>query len=236
MDTHTAHMRIVLVRPQLGENVGFVARLIKNFAVGELALVAPVSGWRDGALRTASMCPQVVEAAREFDVVADAIADRSRVVGFTARAGSERSVTPLENLESSDGSTALVFGNERTGLSQEESTHCTELVRIDAPGLSSLNLSHAVGLALWEWRRSPPTATEPPVGLASASDKERFIAQATEVLASLGFRVGDPHFAGMVDRLVRGARLQTRDLRMLHRLVTHAAWLRDGGPETTEAR
>jgi tRNA C32,U32 (ribose-2'-O)-methylase TrmJ len=217
MDTHTAHMRIVLVRPQLGENVGFVARLIKNFAVGELALVAPVSGWRDGALRTASMCPQVVEAAREFDVVADAIADRSRVVGFTARAGSERSVTPLENLEPSDGSTALVFGNERTGLSQEESTHCTEL-------------------ALWEWRRSPPTATEPPVGLASASDKERFIAQATEVLASLGFRVGDPHFAGMVDRLVRGARLQTRDLRMLHRLVTHAAWLRDGGPETTEAR
>lgn len=153
-------LRIVLARPQLGENIGFVLRLCANHDVDDVVLVAPRENWRAGAERTASMCTDRIEGLRvEADLEA-ALADRQHIFGLTARVGRERRPLAVEALgalagECDDARVALLFGNEESGLDSRETACCTQLVRIDRPGLSSLNLSHAVAITCTNGRADP---------------------------------------------------------------------------------
>lgn len=224
----TAKPRVVLARPRIGENIGFIVRLCANFGISELVLVAPAEGWREAAERPASMC---LERLREVRVVPDletALADCSHTWGLTARAGRDRPVRRLQQMSPpASGRTALVFGNEESGLDAREAALCNELFSVQLPGLTSLNLSHAVSVALYEWSRSEPAKSESYVAAMTLEERRRLADHALSTLGSIGFPVEHAHYEQMMRRLVVGGTIETRDGRMVHRLLRHLDYLRE---------
>ncbi|QKV18030.1 RNA methyltransferase [Oricola thermophila] len=155
---------IVLVEPQLGENIGMVARAMGNFGLADLRLVTPRDGWPNPkAEAAASGAVHVLEGARLFDSVADAIADCSYVVATTARQrdGFKRVLGPVDaarNLRATHRRSqagAILFGRERFGLYNEEVGLADDIVTFPVnPAFASLNLAQAVLLMSYEWMKS----------------------------------------------------------------------------------
>ncbi|WP_425418589.1 RNA methyltransferase [Oricola indica] len=155
---------IVLVEPQLGENIGMVARAMANFGLAELRIVSPRDGWPNPkAEAAASGAIHVLEGARLFDSVADALTDCSYVVATTARQreGFKTVLGPMqaaENLRAHFGvgtRTAILFGRERFGLDNAEVGLADDIVTFPVnPAFASLNLAQAVLLMSYEWMKS----------------------------------------------------------------------------------
>jgi tRNA/rRNA methyltransferase len=151
---------IVLVRPQLGENIGKAARAMLNFGLTDLRLVSPRDGWPNpSAGPSASGADVVLEGARIFESVADAVADCSHVYATTVR---KRGLTlPVVSPEeagravhASDGPSAFLFGAERSGLETEEVALAGKIVTVPVnPEFRSLNLAQAVILIAYEWSK-----------------------------------------------------------------------------------
>jgi len=151
---------IVLVRPQLGENIGKAARAMLNFGLTDLRLVAPRDGWPNpSAGPAAAGADLVLEQARVFDTVAQAVADCSHVYATTVR---KRGlvmpvVSPEEagrEVQFNDGPSAFLFGAERSGLETEEVALAGKIVTVPVnPDFRSLNLAQAVILIAYEWSR-----------------------------------------------------------------------------------
>ena len=229
--------RIVLCRPQSGENVGFVVRICANFGIEDLVLVEPVEDWLDGARRTACMCADLLERTRIESELATAVADRSEVFGFTARTGRDREVQDLSafklRAKTATSKPAWVFGNEESGLDHQEASLCTQLYRISVPGMASMNLSHAVAIAVFAGfagsrERNPAApAAETPHPLLDIAGKERLLERIKNVVGRSGLPVDDFQFSPSVKRLLLAREIQTRDARTLHRLLTHASHLMD---------
>jgi tRNA/rRNA methyltransferase len=160
---------VVLVRPQMGENIGMAARAMANFGLGVMRLVAPRDGWgvghpvREAALDAAVGARAIVEAAPWFPSVEAAIADCHRVHATTAR-GRDQAKPVLDAEEcvaeclarGSDGQrSAVLFGPERTGLDNEEVALADTIVSYPVdPAHPSINLAQAVGLLAYEWRKT----------------------------------------------------------------------------------
>lgn len=162
---------VVLVQPQLGQNIGKAARAMLNFGLTEMRLVAPRDGWPNpDAGPAASGADLVLEQARVFGTVAEAIADCSQVFASTVR--KRDIVTPVVGPEqmaaaihSSAGRSAILFGPERSGLATEDVVLASHIVTVPInPDFGSLNLAQAVILLAYEWSRgqalSQPTAFE----------------------------------------------------------------------------
>ena len=162
---------IVLVRPQLGENIGKAARAMLNFGLTELRLVTPRDGWPNpSAGPAASGADAVLERALVFDSVAEAVADCAHVYATTVR---KRGVTkPVLTPEAAaravhaDSSlSAILFGPERSGLETDDVALARTIITVPInPEFGSLNLAQAVILVAYEWSKgvgleSPP-ATE----------------------------------------------------------------------------
>jgi tRNA/rRNA methyltransferase len=154
---------IILSHPQLGENIGAAARAMANFGLSDLRLVAPRAGWpNQKAVAMAAGAANLVESARLFDSVADALADLHRVYATTARdRGIAREVlTPSEAAKrlraaSARGEkTGILFGNERAGLDNEEISLCDCVITIPTAEFASINLAQAVLIASYEWLRA----------------------------------------------------------------------------------
>lgn len=188
---------IVLVRPQLGQNIGKAARAMLNFGLTELRLVAPRDGWPNpDAGPAASGADPVLEKAQIFDTVADAIADCGLVFASTVRRRDliMPVVGPEEmarEIHSSVGRAAILFGPERSGLESEDVALANRIVTVPInPEFGSLNLAQAVILVAYEWSRgadlSQPTAKaiEPPAPMA---DLEGLIGQFDESLENAGY-------------------------------------------------
>ena len=160
---------IVLVRPQLGQNIGACARAMLNFGLTDLRLVAPRDGWPNAdAGPAASGADEVLAAARVFDSVQDAVADLSYVYATTVR-GRELTrsvVTPAHaatEMRTRGARSGLLFGAERSGLLTDELVVANAILTVPVnPSFGSLNLAQAVLLAAYEWHRTgdktPPTA------------------------------------------------------------------------------
>jgi len=161
---------VILVRPQMGENIGAVARAMSNFGLSELRLVAPRDGWPNSkAKKTASGAESLIESAKLYPDFTSAIADIHIAYATTARPRDmeKRVVEPEEAMReisamirSSDhpiiGSaikTALVFGPERAGLENEEITWCDTLITIPTAENHSLNLAQSAVILGYEWRK-----------------------------------------------------------------------------------
>lgn len=155
---------IILVEPQLGENIGMVARAMANFGLTELRLVNPRDGWpSDKARAAASRADHVIDAVRVFDDLPSAIADLNFVFATTARErdGFKRVAGPVEagralRARAAQGQrTGILFGRERFGLSNEEVGLADEIVTFPVdPTFASLNIAQAVLLMSYEWRKS----------------------------------------------------------------------------------
>ena len=169
--TGTSKPVIILVRPQLGQNIGKAARAMLNFGLTEMRLVAPRDGWPNpDAGPAASGADVVLEQAQVFESVADAIADCSTVFASTVRR--RDLVMPVlgpeemaDQIRASVERSGILFGAERSGLETDEVALANAIVTVPInPEFGSLNLAQAVILLAYEWSKrsalAQPTAKE----------------------------------------------------------------------------
>ncbi|HEY0622443.1 RNA methyltransferase [Sphingomonas sp.] len=164
---------IVLVRPQLGENIGKAARAMLNFGLTEMRLVSPRDGWPNpSAGPAASGADVVLEQARVFDSVAEAVADCEHVYATTVRKRgvTKPVVTPAEaasEIHAAPGRSAVLFGAERSGLATEDVALARAILTVPInPEFGSLNLAQAVILVAYEWSKGRDLVQPPRVDLA----------------------------------------------------------------------
>src|SRR5262245_8321192 len=152
---------IVLVEPQLGENIGAAARVMANFGLSRLRLVKPRDGWPNmQARRAASGADRILEDAQLCDTVEAAIADCTLVLATTARAhdqakpviSPDAAATLLAPRVAGGENVAVLFGRERYGLQNEEVALADRVVTFPVnPAFASLNLAQAVAVVAYEW-------------------------------------------------------------------------------------
>jgi tRNA/rRNA methyltransferase len=155
---------IILVEPQLGENIGMVARAMANFGLAELRLVNPRDGWpSEKARAAASKADHVIDGTRVFATLEEAIADLNFVYATTAREryGFKPVRAPVDAVATLRGKfvggekTGILFGRERWGLTNEEVALADEIVTFPVnPAFASLNIAQAVLLMSYEWMKS----------------------------------------------------------------------------------
>ena len=188
---------IVLVRPQLGENIGKAARAMLNFGLTELRLVAPRDGWPNpSAGPAAAGADEVLEKAQVFDTLAEAVADCANVYATTVRQrGMTKPVVTAEQaareIHATPGRSALVFGPERSGLETGDLALARSILTVPVnPAFGSLNLAQAVILCAYEWSKQDelvqPTVEDllPP---APQEELEGLIAQMETMLEARNY-------------------------------------------------
>ncbi|HSX54454.1 MAG TPA: RNA methyltransferase [Sphingomonas sp.] len=188
---------IVLVRPQLGENIGKAARAMLNFGLTEMRLVTPRDGWPNpSAGPAASGADIVLEQARVFESVAEAVADCEHVYATTVR---KRGVTkPVVNpaeaaaeIHGAAGRSAILFGAERSGLATEDVNLARTILTVPInPEFGSLNLAQAVILVAYEWSKAQGLAQPPRTDLhppAPQEELEGMIGHFEMLLADSGY-------------------------------------------------
>jgi tRNA/rRNA methyltransferase len=204
---------IVLIRPQLGENIGKAARAMLNFGLTEMRLVAPRDGWPNpSAGPAASGADEVLAKARVYDSTAEAVADCAHIYATTVR---KRGVTkPVLTPEAAAGEiavqpgrSAILFGPERSGLETEDVALARAIVTVPInPEFGSLNLAQAVILVAYEWSKTrelvqpPLEETLPP---APQDELEGLIAHFEGLLEPQGY-FRPPARAGATRRTLRG--------------------------------
>ena len=151
---------IVLVRPQLGENIGKAARAMLNFGLSEMRLVEPRDGWPNpSAGPAAAGADLVLEGAKVFASTADAVADCAHVYATTVRKrGVTKPVVGADGaarlIHSEEGRHAILFGPERSGLETADVALARHILTVPVnPDFGSLNLAQAVILVAYEWSR-----------------------------------------------------------------------------------
>ncbi len=157
-DSRMKNVAVVLVEPKFSENVGAVARLCANFGVDELIVVNPVNFDLDRAYSMATRVGrQILDRMRVLRELDEALGDFGYVVGTTARVSASRKVyrtLPQAAPEISSlalrNRVALLFGNERWGLTNSQLALCHEVITIPTREGSSMNLSHAVAVVLYQ--------------------------------------------------------------------------------------
>ncbi len=190
---------IVLVRPQLGQNIGKAARAMLNFGLTEMRLVAPRDGWPNPEAGPAASGAEVVlEHAQLFESTAAAVADCAHVYATTVRRRgvSKPVVTPAQAAAAigvSGARTAILFGPERSGLEADDVALARTILTVPInPGFGSLNLAQAVILVAYEWsKQAAHTLAQPPAiegdPPAPQAELDGMIAQLDAMLVEAGF-------------------------------------------------
>jgi len=195
------NVRIVLVGTTHPGNIGATARAMKNMGLRDLALVRPKIFPHEDADARASGAEDLLAAASVFDSLDEALADCSYVAGTSARARTigwptmaPRECAERLVAEARQGQPAIVFGPEKSGLTNDDLDRCHTLLRIPTdPGFSSLNLAMAVQVLTYELRvasmdESPAdSGHDDHVPLATAGELERFYEHLESVLTATGF-------------------------------------------------
>ncbi|KJC62462.1 RNA methyltransferase [Bradyrhizobium sp. LTSPM299] len=162
---------VILVEPQLGENIGMAARAMGNFALSRLRIVKPRDGWPNvAAQRAAAGADHILDTVELFDTVEQAIADLTLVFATTARAhdqakpvvGPEGAAREIVGHVATGGGAGILFGRERSGLTNEEVALANRIITFPVnPGFASLNLAQAVLLMGYEWFKLSTTGALP---------------------------------------------------------------------------
>jgi tRNA/rRNA methyltransferase len=219
-------VRFVLLRPRNPENLGAVARVMKNFGLEDWAIAAPGMHDLAAARRVAVHAEDVLERSRVVDTLDEAVADCAWVVGTSSRrVRGKHSLSPADvargALERAPaGRTALVFGDERGGLTNAEVERCHDLSSIPAADEQpSLNLAQAVAVYAWEVReallaRSAPSP-RPPASGATGAELARLEEALRTALRDAGFLAGpERHAVRDLHATLRRARLSVREARL----------------------
>ncbi len=216
-------VRIVLLRPRNPENLGAVARAMKNFGLSDWAIVALGTHDFAAARRVAVHAEELLERPRLCATLEEAVADCAWVVGTSSRiVRRKRRLRPeavaAEALAgAARGRTAIVFGDEQSGLSNEDLARCHDLSSVPTDDAQpSLNLAQAVLLYAYELRRAaaPARVPDPPPG-ASDAEVRALEAALRDALRARGFLVGPERHAvrDLLATLVR-RRLSQREARL----------------------
>lgn len=219
---------IVLVRPQLGENIGKAARAMLNFGLTELRLVAPRDGWPNASAGPAAAGADIVLASAEvFETLAEAIADIPNVYATTVRKrGLVKPVlTPAEaasEMHAQPGRNAILFGSERSGLDADEVAAARTIITVPInPEFGSLNLAQAVILCAYEWSKFQSLESPPKVDLdppAPQKELDGLVEQVFDMLEPNGYFF-PPDRAQVTARTLRnvltGARWNSHEVRTM---------------------
>lgn len=228
---------VILVRPQLGENIGACARAMLNCSLGEMRLVAPRDGWPNPAAEAmASGAVSVLENAKVYETTQDAIADLSLVLATTARSRDQvkdayvpREAASVMKTHLAGGQRGgILFGPERAGLENDEVALADAIVHVPLnPAFSSLNLAQAVLLLGYEWYQAgdvtPDRTMSGQSEPASVEDREYFLARLEKELYDGGFLFPEtlaPTIRRNLRNLFNRARLTDQDVRTLHGVVS----------------
>ena len=229
---------VVLVEPQLGENIGAAARAMANFGLSKLRVVKPMQGWPNERARVmASGADRILEAAVLYESLSGAIADCSFVLATTARAhdqakpvmGADQAATEAVQRVASGETVALVFGRERIGLENHEVALADAVVTLPVnPAFASLNLAQAVVIVAYEWfkragggdlpftqpERSPPVAKEQLQAFFADLDRELEKAEFFRPAEKRGTMTINLH------NIFRRMQPTQQDIRTLHGVIT----------------
>ncbi|SEM88510.1 RNA methyltransferase [Palleronia pelagia] len=224
---------MILVRPQMGENIGAAARAMLNFGFTDMRLVAPRDGWPNPrAEALASGAVAVLEGAKVAPTLPEAAEDCSFTFATTARSRelTKPVFTPEEAVAEARARMAagerigFIFGPERAGLENDDVAQANAIVTVPVnPAFASLNLAQCVLLVAYEWRRQadlpPPAAeraAEPP---ATALEVERWAEHLNDRLDDAGFFFPPekaPHMRRSLRNLWSRMPLQKADVQLLH--------------------
>jgi len=239
-------VRIVLVEPAGPLNVGAIARIIKNMGLSQLVLVNPQCDPASGEARQMAVHAQdVLHAARIVPTLLDALEGCRRVIATTGRDDSTlhlsleppRAVLPWL-LDSPDGPTALVFGREDRGLTNDELNHGQRFLQIPTDdAYSSLNLAQAVALCCYELRMAvlepggkgaiaPTSAPLPPYSPAPHDRLEHYLQDLETLLLQIGYL--HPHTAASrmkkIRQIYNRALPSENDVALFHGMISQMRW------------
>jgi tRNA/rRNA methyltransferase len=232
---------VILVRPQLGDNIGMAARAMLNCGLSTLRLVSPRDGWPNPkAQRAASGADVVLDKAKVFDSVAAAVADLERVVATTARNREltqrilmpRRAAWEIRGWIGGGEGVGILFGPERTGLTNDDMVHADTALSIPLnPQFSSLNIAQAVLLVAYEWaaageempaERMSQHATRP----ATKDELQNLFVHLERALDQSGFLRNKAMRPAMVNNLrafLQRAAMTEQEVRSFHGVIKYLA-------------
>lgn len=232
---------VILVRPRFPENIGSVARGMKNMGIRRLAVVDGCSPLHMNAYKLASGAEEILERAEEFPTLSEAISGMGCVVGMTSRTGKERTplLTSKELVEklisiSKKNLIGLVFGSEKEGLKNEELSLCHLYTRIpSSESFPSLNLAQAVMVLCYELFQSSDTVPERDTRLASSEQVERMFEHMEKTLLDIGFLEAEnmKRIMRTLRRLFGRSQMEERDVRILQGIWSQMDWCLRKGKE-----
>jgi tRNA/rRNA methyltransferase len=247
----TAGPAIILVQPQLAENIGTTARAMLNCGLMDMRLVDPFQNWlSEKAVAASSGAFQILEAARHYKTTEEAIADLEFVAAATARPRDiikpvwtpRHAAGELATRVAADSKTGILFGRERSGLTNHD-IGLTDVI-IEAPlnpGYSSLNLAQAVLIIGYEWFQETHSseATVMPYGLTRPATKDELnllfehLEYELDTCGFLHVEAKRPSMVLNIRSMLQRAVLTEQEVRTLHGVITE---LRYGKRDEYEAR
>jgi TrmH family RNA methyltransferase len=229
---------VILVRPQLAENIGAVARAMGNGGLFHLRLVAPRDGWpQERAWRMASGAHRILDSLTVHETVADAVADLHRVFATCPRPRhiikpvltARGAATELHAIGARNMKAGILFGPERAGLDNDDIACADSLIRYDLnPGFMSLNLAQAVMIMGYEWfiARDEDAAVQHlqtnETQIATKAELENFMAHLIRACDESGFLKNPQKRPGMVRNLrhfFQRGEVTSQELNTLHGVV-----------------
>ena len=238
---------VILVDPQLGENIGMVARAMLNCGLEHLRLVRPRDGWPNpAAISAAAGADTILDAAQLYDTTAKAVTDITRLYASSARHRdlAKPAVTPrlaaqeMRQFESDGESVGVLFGPERSGLVNDDIALADTLLTVPLnPAFASLNLAQAVLLVGYEWFQADLETAVRQITTgssvhASKGEFVNFFERLEGLLDERGFLVPLEKRPGMVRNLrnmFQRMEPTEQDLRTLHGIVSALVKGKRGG-------
>ena len=232
---------VILVRPQLADNIGACARAMANGGLFHLRLVAPRDGWpQDKAWRNASGAQRLLDEATVCRSVAEAVSDLHHVLATCPRPRhiikpvltARGAAAELRAICGRDLRAGILFGPERAGLDNDDMAHADALVRYPLnPDFMSLNLAQAVMIMAYEWwladdQTLPRVLMTNETHVGTKTQLENFLAHLTAELDACGFLSNLPKRPGMVRNIrhfFQRGEVTEQELRTLHGVVTELA-------------
>ncbi len=248
MPTGTPQPAFVLIRSQMGENIGSAARGMWNFGLDRMRLVDPRDGWPNSrAVAMASGAGRLLDEVQIYDTTAAAIADCTYVYATTARPRDLTKPVFAPEAAMQDAAArirageklAVLFGPERTGLENEDIIRANAIISVPVnPVFPSLNLAQCVLLSAYEWRRATEEVTDLRVEMAGAEwatqiEIEKLADHYEERLADAGFFFPDHKAEAMkvnLRNLWSRLPLTGADVQMFHGVMRQMVrWAKRGG-------
>ncbi len=235
-----SNIRVVLVEPIFGGNIGSVCRAMNNNGITDLAIVnpRPATDW-DDARKLACNAKAQLDARKEFKTLEEAVAGCTVVAGSSARTGfyrdtahTPREFAPIALNSAKDHKIALVFGREDKGLFNEELALCTQIIQIpSSEQYTSLNLSHAVMVCCYELFTAAEVfqPSEEKADEANSELRERMFATWREMMIKTEFTHEQKleHMMMGLRRIFSRGKLTVPDVKILMGLAKQSLWVAD---------